>query len=48
MRWRDKLKNRDLAGQKLRQHKVPEGNDIVQIGENLSENTRGLKVCTVV
>lgn len=42
----DKLKNHGLAGQKLGKHKVPEGNVIVQIGEDLSENLRGLKVCT--
>ena len=42
----DKLKHRGLAGTKLGKHKVPEGNVIVQIGEDLSENLRGLKVCT--
>ena len=42
----DKLKHRGLAGTKLGKHKVPEGNVVVQIGEDLSENLRGLKVCT--
>ncbi len=43
----DQLKHRGLAGKKLGKHKVPEGNVVVQIGEDLSENLRGLKVCTI-
>ncbi|KAJ3519603.1 hypothetical protein NMY22_g13121 [Coprinellus aureogranulatus] len=39
-----KLKQTGLAGQKLGKHKVPEAPVEVQIGEDLSENLRGLKV----
>ncbi|KAJ7578394.1 ribosome biogenesis protein Nop53/GLTSCR2 [Mycena floridula] len=38
----DKLR-KGLAGQKLGKHKVPEGEVDVQLGEDLSENLRGLK-----
>ena len=33
-----------LAGQKVGKHKVPEGQVDVQLGEELSESLRGLKV----
>ncbi|KIM41216.1 hypothetical protein M413DRAFT_18869 [Hebeloma cylindrosporum] len=39
----EKLKKQGLAGQKLGKHKVPESNVIVQLGEDLTENLRGLK-----
>ncbi|KAH9474509.1 Ribosome biogenesis protein NOP53 [Psilocybe cubensis] len=39
----EKLKTQGLAGQKLGKHKVPEGRVEVQLGEDLSENLRGLK-----
>lgn len=42
----EKLKKQGLAGQKLGKHKVPESNVIVQLGEDLTESFRGLKVCT--
>ena len=42
----EKLKKQGLAGQKLGKHKVPESNVIVQLGEDLTESLRGLKVCT--
>jgi len=40
----EKLKQRGLAGQKLGKHKVPEGAVDVQLGEDLSESLRALKV----
>jgi nucleolar protein 53 len=42
----EKLKKQGLAGQKLGKHKVPKSNVIVQLGEDLTESLRGLKVCT--
>lgn len=39
------MKQRGLAGQKLGKHKVPEGGVDVQLGEELSESLRALKVC---
>ncbi len=39
-----KLEENGLAGQKLGKHKVPASDIEVQLGENLSENLRGLKV----
>ena len=41
----EKLKTKGLAGQKLGKHKVPESDVVVQLGEDLSESLRGLKVC---
>lgn len=43
----EKLKKQGLAGQKLGRHKVPEGRVEVQLGEDLSENLRGLKVWNI-
>jgi len=40
----EKLKTQGLAGQKLGKHKVPEADVEVQVGDDLSENLRGLKV----
>ncbi|KAF9484273.1 P60-like protein [Pholiota conissans] len=40
----EKLKTHGLAGQKLGKHKVPESNVEVQIGEDLTESLRALKV----
>jgi nucleolar protein 53 len=42
----EKLKKQGLAGQKLGKHKVPESNVVVQLGEDLTESFRALKVCT--
>lgn len=42
----EKLKN-GLAGQRFGRHIVPEGEVDVQLGEDLSENFRGLKVRTL-
>ena len=39
-----KLKQHGLAGQRLGKHKVPEGRVDVQLGEDLSESLRALKV----
>jgi len=39
-----KLKQRGLAGQRLGKHKVPENKVDVQLGEELSESLRALKV----
>jgi nucleolar protein 53 len=39
-----KLKQRGLLGQRLGKHKVPEGKVDVQLGEELSESLRALKV----
>lgn len=41
---RENLKKRGLAGQRLGKHKVPEGEVEVQLGEDLSESLRALKV----
>ncbi len=43
---REKLRQ-GLAGQKVGKHKVPEGEIAVQLGEELSESLRALKVRTV-
>jgi len=40
----EKLKKQGLSGQKLGKHKVPEGRVEVQLGEDLTESLRGLKV----
>ena len=40
----EKLKKQGLAGKKLGKHKVPEGQIDVQLGEDLTESLRGLKV----
>jgi nucleolar protein 53 len=40
----EKLAKMGLAGKKLGRHRVPEGEVDVQLGEELSENLRGLKV----
>ena len=42
-----KLKKAGLSGQRLGKHKVPEAEVEVQLGEDLSENLRGLKVCSL-
>ncbi|KAF8153315.1 ribosome biogenesis protein Nop53/GLTSCR2 [Crassisporium funariophilum] len=39
----EKMKKQGLVGQKLGRHKVPEGELVVQVGEDLSESLRGLK-----
>lgn len=39
-----RLKKHGLAGQRLGKHKVPEGQVDVQLGEDLTETLRGLKV----
>lgn len=44
---REKLKKLGLAGQRLGKHKVPEGQVEVQLGEDLSESLRALKVCSL-
>ena len=41
----EKLQRQGLTGQKIGKHKVPESKIDVQLGENLSESLRGLKVC---
>lgn len=41
-----KIKQAGLGGQKLGKHKVPENRIDVQIGEDLSESLRELKVCS--
>jgi len=41
---KEKLAKLGLAGKKLGRHRVPEGEVDVQLGEELSENLRGLKV----
>lgn len=41
---KDKLRRRGLAGQRLGKHKVPEEQVEVQLGEDLTESLRGLKV----
>ena len=40
----EKLRKQGLAGQKVGKHKVPESELAVQLGEDLSESLRGLKV----
>jgi nucleolar protein 53 len=40
------LRTRGLKGRRLGKHLVPEGDVEVQLGEDLSENLRGLKVCS--
>lgn len=40
----ENIKQHGLAGQKLGKHKVPEGGVDVQLGEELSESLRALKV----
>jgi nucleolar protein 53 len=40
----EKLRKQGLAGQKLGKHKIPEFELTVQLGEDLSESLRGLKV----
>ena len=42
---RDTMRRRGLAGQRLGKHIVPEGDVAVQLGEDLSESLRGIKVC---
>lgn len=42
---RDTLRRSGLAGQRLGKHKVPEKEVDVQLGEDLSESLRALKVC---
>ena len=42
---RDKLRRDGLAGRRLGKHKVPEKEVDVQLGEDLSESLRALKVC---
>jgi nucleolar protein 53 len=39
-----RLRRHGLAGQRLGRHKVPEGRVDVQLGEDLTETLRGLKV----
>jgi nucleolar protein 53 len=45
---KDKLRRHGLAGQRLGKHKVPEQQVEVQLGEDLTETLRGLKVSTSV
>ena len=40
-------RRRGLAGQRLGKHVVPEGGVEVQLGEDLSESLRAMKVCSV-
>ena len=40
----EKLRKQGLAGQRLGRHKVAENELVVQLGEDLSESLRGLKV----
>jgi len=40
----EKLK-KSIVGQRLGKHRVPDGEIDVQLGEDLSESLRGLKVC---
>jgi hypothetical protein len=44
----EKVRKQGLAGQKLGKHKVPQGEVEVQLGEDLSESLRGLKVILLV
>jgi len=41
---KDRLRRHGLSGQRLGKHKVPERQIEVQLGEDLTENLRGLKV----
>ena len=41
---KDMIRRRGLAGQKLGKHTVPEGDIEVQLGEDLSETFRSIKV----
>ena len=41
---KDRIRRRGLAGRKLGKHKVPEGDVEVQLGEDLSESFRSIKV----
>lgn len=41
----EKLKSSGLSGQRLGKHRVPEKDVDVQLGEDLSESLRALKVC---
>jgi hypothetical protein len=41
---KDRIRRRGLAGQKLGKHTVPEGDVEVQLGEDLSESFRSIKV----
>jgi len=41
---KDRLRRHGLAGQRLGKHKVPERQIEHQLGEDLTENLRGLKV----
>jgi len=41
---KDRLRRHGLAGQRLGKHKVPERQIELQLGEDLTENLRGLKV----
>ena len=42
------MRKQGLVGQKFGKHKVPEGEVEVQLGEDLSESLRGLKVILLV
>ena len=44
----EKLRRKGLAGRKLGKHKVPEADIDVQLGEDLSESFRGLKVYSFI
>jgi nucleolar protein 53 len=44
LEMQQKLRQHGLAGQRLGKHKVPEGKVDVQLGEELSESLRALKV----
>lgn len=41
---RDRLRRRGLAGQRLGRHRVPEEQVEVQLGDDLTESLRALKV----
>ena len=41
----EKLRTEGLAGRRIGKHMVREEEPIVQLGEDLSESLRGLKVC---
>jgi nucleolar protein 53 len=43
-----RLAQNGLAGQKFGKHVVREGEVDVQLGEELSESLRGLRVCTIL
>jgi len=44
----EKLEKQGLSGMKIGKHKVPEPDIEVQLGEDLSESLRGLKVCYIL